>query len=31
LSGLVVTLVELSVMGAIRYAVTGTLGWPLSL
>jgi uncharacterized membrane protein len=30
LSGLVVTLVELTVMGAIRYAVTGTLGWPLA-
>lgn len=27
--GLVVTLIELTAMGALRYIVTGTLGWPL--
>ena len=30
LCGLVVTLVELTAMGTIRYMVTGTLGWPLA-
>ena len=31
LGGLAVTLLELTAMGALRYALTGTMGWPLAL
>jgi uncharacterized membrane protein len=31
LSGLTATLLELTVMGMLRYVLTGTLGWPLVL
>jgi uncharacterized membrane protein len=31
LSGLAATLIELTVMGILRYTLTGTMGWPLAV
>jgi uncharacterized membrane protein len=31
LSGLTVTLLELTLMGVLRYTLTGTMGWPIAL
>ena len=31
LAGLAVALLELTLMGYLRYALTGTMGWPVAL